>query len=186
MLAAFKPLGTSITRSVILAVGILVGSIAGFSISVRAENSVVLNASTASVHVDFVILIPEALSLEIGNTNRLTTAPHSGSGIATQATATLSSTPTSVSATGTLAHGGTMALTIEDSDPDAAHHQPPIPLSAITWTSGGVDSTGELKQGAAAIHSYKKATAHTYTFKGLHSHDSNQTGKTITYTLSSP
>ena len=154
--------------------------------TVQGETSTVANGSKASAHVDFVVIIPETLSLEIADSSRLTENLQPGLVFTEQSGTVQQLASASVSAMGTLSAGGAMALTIQDSIPVSDQNRRQVTVSAITWTSGGVDSSGGLKDGASVVNSSSRSDKNTHSYKGIHPHSSNRGGKTTSYTLSSP
>ena len=174
------------TLSVLLPVWLLLTAALGFAVAVKAENATVAQGNSTSAHIDFIIVIPETLSLNIGTANDPTAPMQKDRKFAQPTASHRPSTTTSVVATGILSARGTMTLTAEGSILPSGSNPSRRLLLPVTWTSGGDDSTNGIKINTSAVQRRQRFNKHIYTFQRTHPHSSGLSSTAITYTLSSP
>lgn len=168
-----------------LTVIVIIAALAGISPGVRAETALAQQGQTANPRLNFVIHIPESLFLRIEPSDQpkdiqqILSPPNPA--------AVDHSEPTiSVNAVGTLATGGTMALSSQVIHRTSPPHDKPPPMSGFTSSPGGVNAPGEDRHLDVAIHSGRHSHNRVYTFQRIHPDISKPEGARVTYTLSSP
>ena len=165
---------------------LFVVSIIGSGIHVQADNVQVANGNKAGAHIDFVIIIPETLSLEIVESGPWTASLYHTLKFKQRIDIHRWPKTTFVNATGNLSAGATMAVTVYGIHPFSDQNAAVIPISAMTWTSGRLDTADRLKQDASAPQFNRKAASRIHTYQNVHLHYPDHAEKAIIYTLSSP
>jgi hypothetical protein len=155
----------------------------------QAETGSVGHEKRASAHVDFIIHIPEVLSLRID-------ALHDSHGLTSQAIDSIEPTGKpadsqsvshiSVRAAGTLSFGSVMALTAAGSDPLSRNHKKPDIKAGITWTASGTHRTGSFPKDKPYLLSARHQHPRSFTYDRRHQISPAETPRPIFYIISAP
>lgn len=155
----------------------------------QAETSSVGKGERASSHIDFLIHIPEVLSLKIDTLHdgyALTSQAMGGIEPAGKPADSQSGFYISVRAAGSLSSGGVMALTATGSDPLSRDPKKPDARAGITWTASGPHWTGSLPKDKSYFLSGRRKHPRSFTYDKHHRISPAETARPVFYIISAP
>ncbi len=169
-----------------LSAGLLILFMVGLFEPLNAETNTVGGANGASAHVDFVIQIPEVLTLAIVTPQDAgASLPPDPEGTHRPA-APQDRAKIAVSAAGTFSPGGVMALTATGGDPLSVGHGPPAIHAAINWTASRTQWTAGGPQDPSYFSAGRHTSPHAFSFRKSHRFQPGGTREPLFYIISAP
>ncbi len=173
-------------RPLYLSAGLLVLFMLSLYGPLQADTNSVSGTNSVGAHIDFIIRIPQVLSLKIGIPHEADRSLSQDFDVTGPPATPQGTSKIYVSASGTLSPGGVLALTATGSDPLSFKQGYPVIRAGITWTASRTSWTGGAPMEPSYLISANHSSPSSFTFHRYHRRQTSDTNEPVFYVISAP